>query len=118
VYLLAGFPRFTKNPTSEEADMTSPILATLSRLFPHEDSQDCSRANKAYSHDLKFLKERGTVVQVIQPGQRGRIAYQSTTWFAACPYHVVLFPDTPVRVIGRRNTTLIVEPVIFTASWL
>ncbi|MGL5060369.1 MAG: NfeD family protein [Microcoleus sp.] len=53
-----------------------------------------------------------TVTETIKPGQRGRIYFQGTTWFAICPYDVVLPPKARVRIIAEPDsTTLIVEPV-------
>ncbi len=58
------------------------------------------------------LKQRGTVTEIIRPGKRGRVAFQSTTWFAFCQYQVVLMPGMPVCVVDQYNaTTLLVEPV-------
>lgn len=58
------------------------------------------------------LQQRATVTEAIRVGERGRVAFQSTTWFAFCYYQVEIPPGTPVCVVGRYNaTTLIVEPV-------
>ncbi|MGB3518028.1 MAG: NfeD family protein [Elainellaceae cyanobacterium] len=58
------------------------------------------------------LRQRATVTEVIRPDERGRVAFQATTWFAVCPYQVVILPGAPVCVVGQYNaTTLIVEPV-------
>ncbi|TVQ13416.1 MAG: protease [Leptolyngbya sp. DLM2.Bin27] len=58
------------------------------------------------------LQHRAIVTEVIQPGQRGRVAYQGTTWVAFCRYQVVLPVNTPVRVVEQYSaTTLIIEPV-------
>jgi hypothetical protein len=58
------------------------------------------------------LKEQGIITQTVNPGTRGRVMFQATTWFAICPHKTVLSPQTFVRVIGQYNaTTLIVEPI-------
>lgn len=51
------------------------------------------------------------VTQVIQPGRRGWVEFQATEWSAFCPSGGMLPPDAPVRVIGRINTTLVIEPL-------
>ncbi|MGB3201505.1 MAG: NfeD family protein [Nodosilinea sp.] len=59
-----------------------------------------------------YLRQRATVTEVIRPDERGRVAFQATTWFALCRYQVVILPGAPVCVVGQHNaTTLIVEPV-------
>ncbi len=70
---------------------------------------DTTQVTRAYCHSLK---EQGVITQTVNPGVRGRVLFQATTWFAICPHTTVLSPQTFVRVIGQYNaTTLIVEPV-------
>lgn len=58
------------------------------------------------------LQQRATVTEIIGVGERGRVAFQGTTWFAFCRYQVVIPPGMAVCVVGRYNaTTLIVEPM-------
>ncbi|HSM82607.1 MAG TPA: NfeD family protein [Nodosilinea sp.] len=58
------------------------------------------------------LRHRAVVTDTIEPGERGRVAFQGTTWFAFCRYQVVILPGMPVCVVEHYNaTTLIVEPM-------
>lgn len=58
------------------------------------------------------LEQQATVIETVYLGQRGRVSYQATTWFAICVHPTVLLPNAPVRVVGFYNaTTLIVEPI-------
>jgi NfeD-like C-terminal, partner-binding len=72
-----------------------------------------SRERKEIASMYNRWEESAVVTTIIRPGQRGRVCFQSTTWFAICPHHAVLPADTPVRVVEHYNaTTLIVEPVL------
>lgn len=79
-------------------------------LNPIEAQNTATRTTIA-THCSAF-QEQGIVTQIIQPGVLGRVRFQATTWFAICPYEVVMSPHTVVRVMGKYNaTTLIVEPI-------
>ncbi|KAM3113253.1 NfeD family protein [Phormidesmis sp. 146-33] len=60
---------------------------------------------------FNYLEEQGIVTETIYPNQLGRVSYQASWWFAACPHNVVLLPGTPIRVLDRINIILIVEPL-------
>ncbi|MBI4783236.1 MAG: NfeD family protein [Oscillatoriophycideae cyanobacterium NC_groundwater_1537_Pr4_S-0.65um_50_18] len=47
----------------------------------------------------------------ILPYQVGRVSFQSSWWPALCQKNIRLASGTTVKVIGRSNITLIVEPV-------
>lgn len=51
------------------------------------------------------------VDQVIHPNQEGKVRLSGSWWPAACPQALSLHPGQAVRVIGRRNLTLFVEPI-------
>lgn len=91
--------------------MSHTFLSSVSNLlFPigEQGSRQKTRINSIYTHWV----DRAVVTEVIQPGFRGRVRFQATTWFAICPYHAVLPANTPVRVVEHYNaTTLVVEPV-------
>jgi membrane protein implicated in regulation of membrane protease activity len=86
--------------------MVLSILASLSNWVPSKKT--------TFSRVGAYLNERAIVTEIIQPGERGRVSFQATTWFAFCPYYVVLLPDTPVQVVEQHNaTTLVVAPILF-----
>lgn len=51
------------------------------------------------------------VEQSIAHGDRGRVQYAGSWWFARCTQPITLTQGTMVRVIGLQNITLLVEPV-------
>lgn len=93
--------------------MTNQIFTVFSKWFSRVESQTTAKKaaiGSIYDNMDKIAK----VAETIHPGQRGRVSFQATTWFAVCPYDIVLMPNTPVRVIGDRDSTiLIVEPILF-----
>lgn len=60
---------------------------------------------------FNYLEEQGIVTETLYPNQLGRVNFQASWWFAACPHNVVLLPGTPIRVFDRINIILIVEPL-------
>lgn len=52
-----------------------------------------------------------TVDAVIEPSRTGRVRFQGTWWSARCEQDVTISPGEIVRVIGRQNITLVVEPL-------
>ena len=51
-----------------------------------------------------------TVDQIIQPGETGRVRFQSSWWPAMCEQDISLAPGERVYVVGHNNITLLVEP--------
>lgn len=97
-------------------DMTNPLFTVLSQWFSQVDPQTIAK-KAAIGSIYDNMDKLAKVAETIYPGQRGRVSFQATTWFAVCPYDVVLMPNTPVRVIGDRDSTiLIVEPILFGAN--
>lgn len=94
--------------------MTNPLFTVLSQWFSQVDPQTIAK-KAAIGSICDNMDKLGTVAEIIQPGKRGRVSFQATTWFAVCAYHVVLPPKTPVRVIEHHDSTLIVEPVLFSS---
>jgi membrane protein implicated in regulation of membrane protease activity len=95
--------------------MTNLIFSAFSRWFSPVESR--TKAQKAAIDSIcDNIDKLGTVAETIQPGKRGRVSFQATTWFAVCPYDVVLMRNTRVRVIEHHDSTLIVEPVAFDSN--
>lgn len=61
--------------------------------------------------NLDYLHELAIVQQAIHPNRRGRVSFRGSSWFALCKANIVLLPGRVVRVTGRYNTTLVVEPL-------
>ncbi|MBD3883522.1 NfeD family protein [Phormidium tenue FACHB-886] len=61
--------------------------------------------------NLDYLHELAIVQQTIRPNRRGRVSFRGSSWFALSKANIVLLPGRVVRVTGRYNTTLVVEPL-------
>ncbi|MEM9213683.1 MAG: NfeD family protein [Cyanobacteria bacterium P01_F01_bin.150] len=77
----------------------------------------CDRASRSPqksnpSRSLLFPEgDRAVVLQSIEPDHLGRISYQGTHWFA-CGINDVYIPEnTLVKVLSRRGTTWLVQPI-------
>ncbi|MBD1847753.1 NfeD family protein [Cyanobacteria bacterium FACHB-63] len=60
---------------------------------------------------LDYLNNAAIVSDDINPFQSGRVYFQSSWWPAVCPQNIHIPSGRTVRVIGRSNITLLVEPV-------
>lgn len=58
-----------------------------------------------------YLHKQAVVVETIAVGRPGRIYLANTWWKARCLQPVALAVGTPVRVTGREQLTLLVEPL-------
>lgn len=58
-----------------------------------------------------YFNREAFVVETIVPGRRGRVKYGGSFWPARCTQPISLLPKTLVRVKGRENITLLVEPI-------
>lgn len=58
-----------------------------------------------------FSKSEAIVVKAIEPFRVGRIRFQGSWWSARCNQDITLRPGELVRVVGRQNITLLVEPM-------
>jgi len=56
------------------------------------------------------LDQEAWVTQSISPHSKGRVYCRGLLWPARCTQPVNLAPKTRVRVTGRDNITLLVEP--------
>jgi len=59
--------------------------------------------------DLREVQ--AVVFELIPANSMGYIKFQGSLWRARCPQQVSLEPGMLVRVLDRKNLTLIVEPI-------
>jgi hypothetical protein len=59
----------------------------------------------------EFVTGKASVDQAILPGRSGRVWWQASCWPARCPHPIHLEPGTKVKILGRTNITLLVEPL-------
>lgn len=69
-----------------------------------------SHQRPSISSTISFHDE-ATVESPIYPDRAGRVQFEGTGWPARTAAPTALLPGTRVRVIGRQNITLIVEPL-------
>ena len=86
--------KISSSPRSASAFLTS-----ASKLMSHTSE------TSPYSASLAIVSDD------ILPYQVGRVSFQSSWWPALCQKNIRIVSGTTVRVIGRSNITLIVEPV-------
>ena len=59
---------------------------------------------------LSSSQGEGIINTIVQQGRIWRIQFEATEWNARSVYPVSLFPGDSVRVVGRQNITLLIEP--------
>lgn len=97
------------------------VMSTLSRIFnsvltPRFDAViDDSLALTTTPVVSNFNMSLGEAIvdAMIHPCKTGRVRFQGSWWSARCEQEVTLPPGAVVRVIGRQNITLLVEPLSF-----
>ncbi|MGF1515952.1 MAG: NfeD family protein [Elainellaceae cyanobacterium] len=68
-------------------------------------------SNYFHSADTRALVDRE-----IKADQPGWVKYSGSWWRARCQEPITLLPGTIVRVTGRQDLTLVVEPVLQAAA--
>jgi|GEM_PF-3819003 len=69
---------------------------------------------------LHYWDGEAIVEEKIWPHRAGWVQFKGTLWKARCDRAIQLLPGDRVRVVRRRNTTLIVEPAgkpFFPQDW-
>jgi membrane protein implicated in regulation of membrane protease activity len=75
-------------------------LYAVRRLFPRQVPKILDESTEA------------TTLTAIAPGERGRVLYEGASWAARCQDKgVTIAPQSPVMVVGREGTTLLVMPI-------
>lgn len=64
------------------------------------------------SQGLVWTQGQATVSDTISPGKAGRVRFKGSWWPAKCTQHLTMYPGDVVQVIGVKNITLIVEPIV------
>ena len=93
-------------------------LFTFADRFNSLDGQktfDHSSKASAYAGSTNSREKIAVVEAAIYPYRKGRVFFQGSWWPAACEVNVALLPDVNVRVVGRSNITLLVEPLAISA---
>ncbi|WP_416672022.1 NfeD family protein [Egbenema bharatensis] len=70
-----------------------------------------SRPSNAATLDVKLFAGKAIVDAMIQPSKNGRVRFQGSWWSARCEQNITILPGEAVRVVGRQNITLLVEPL-------
>lgn len=71
---------------------------------------DLYTANDSTLQD-PYLDQEAFVIETITPGRRGQVSWGGSFWLARCTHPISLMPGTLVRIKGRGNITLLVEPI-------
>ena len=66
---------------------------------------------KVTAKNLKYSDSIVVVEKAIVPSYRGRVRYQGVSWAAQCEKDITFLANDRVLVVGRKNITLIVEPL-------
>jgi membrane protein implicated in regulation of membrane protease activity len=88
--------------------MLSALSSWLALFFFGETGNTSAKLSPV---DHPYLNQEAVVTQAIPPGESGRVYCRGSLWPAQCVQTINLPPGTRVRVAGRVNITLLVEPV-------
>ncbi|MEC4984956.1 MAG: NfeD family protein [Oscillatoria sp. PMC 1068.18] len=70
--------------------------------FPLEDETIISYRN---------CQGKAVVDEEIRPEQKGRVRFRGSWWPALCEQEIIISSGEVVKVVGRCNITLLVEPL-------
>jgi len=84
-------------------------LKTVYSLFFTGAEEDVLGSSRQVADSSYYGK--GIVSETIAPHRTGRVQFQGSWWSALCEQEITLAPGKMVQVIGRRNITLLVQPI-------
>ncbi|MGF1538292.1 MAG: NfeD family protein [Elainellaceae cyanobacterium] len=64
------------------------------------------------SNYFHYRDSKALVDREIKADQLGWVKYSGSWWRARCMEPITLLPGTAVRVTGRQDSTLLVEPML------
>lgn len=68
------------------------------------------------SNYFQYLDNNALVDREINADQLGWVKYSGSWWRARCLQPITILPGTAVRVTGREDLTLVVEPMAMVAA--
>lgn len=93
-----------------QINRNSDLFSAVFSLFAADSSLSAMEPLEQDSILEAAIAHEAVVEKVIQPGKPGRVKYQGVWWSARCLENVTLLPEQTVKVIGRTNLTLLVQP--------
>lgn len=81
----------------------------LSETLHHSLSSPIRSLNSIFPNPHHWIDDEATVEKKIEAGKRGRVNYHGTSWLAKSLKNKTLTVNSEVKVIGRKNLTLLVE---------
>lgn len=100
---------FSETPTYLKSREEIMIFISLLDKRHKSTLREKQNLNSVFPNRFHWIDDEATVAKNIEVGKRGRVNYHGISWLAQSSNDMPLLKDTSVRVIGRKNLTLIVE---------
>ena len=85
------------------------ISITLSRTQPPTWNRKITNTYPIFPNRFHWIDDVATVETKITAFSRGRVNYHGTSWLAESLNDETLVRESVVKVVGRKNLTLLVE---------